>query len=251
MKLTGKFALVTGAAGGIGLAIARQLVDAGAAVFITDVQPGVLTVLADAPEVTARHHDVTRESDWQQVLAAVQARYGRLDILVNNAGTVSGQSIADTDLDTWNRVLAINLTATMLGCRFGIETMRHNPAGSCGSIINIASTTSCPDFSSDAAYTASKAAVVALTRSVATWCALERLNIRCNSLHPGATYTAILQAHGHANPARFDMFAGMGRKGALDEVARQALFLAANDSGFSSGAQFAVDGGISSAHPSL
>jgi NAD(P)-dependent dehydrogenase (short-subunit alcohol dehydrogenase family) len=187
-------------------------------------------------------------------MAMVRQRFGRLDVVINNAGIVSNQSIVETDMDTWNKLLGVNLTSVMLGCRSAIEIMRNNPGGSCGSIVNVGSTTSFLGLPNDAAYTATKTAVVGLTKSVATWCALEKLNIRCNSLHPGAIYTAILKAHVEQNPALYDIFSNMaplGRMGKLEEVANLALFLASDDSSFSTGAQFVADGGLSIAHPTM
>ena len=96
--------------------------------------------------------------------------------------------------------------------------------------------------------------MVGLTRSIATWCALEKLNIRCNTMHPGPIYTAILKAHVDEDPALYDVFsnmAPMGRMGTLEEVANLALFLASDDSSYSTGAQFVADGGISMAHPTM
>jgi len=254
MKLSGKVALVTGAAGGIGLAIARKFAGEGATLVMTDIQEQELATVSAGLDAVSLVHDVSREPDWQIVMDMIGGRFGRLDVLVNNAGIVSNKSIAETDIETWNRVVGVNLTGVMLGCRFAIDIMRHNPGGSCGSIINIASTTSFLGLANDAVYTATKTAVVGLTRSIATWCALERLGIRCNTLHPGAIYTAILKAHVDEDPALYEVFsnmAPMGRMGTVDEVAALALYLASDDSSFSTGAQFVADGGISMAHPTM
>jgi len=254
MKLSGKVALVTGAAGGIGLAIAKKFAAQGANVIMTDIQAEELATVSGALNAVSMVHDVSQESEWQNVMDMVKQRYGRLDVLVNNAGIVSNMSILEIDTETWNKVLGVNLTSVMLGCRFAIEIMRHNPGGSCGSIINVASTTSFLGLANDVVYTATKTAVVGLTRSVATLCALEKFNIRCNTLHPGAIYTAILKAHVDEDPALYDVFsnmAPMGRMGTVDEVANLALFLASDDSSFSTGAQFVADGGITMAHPTM
>jgi len=254
MKLSGKVSLVTGAAGGIGLAIARKFREEGASVIMTDIQEELLASESADLNALSLVHDVRVESDWQTVMDTIWKRFGRLDVLVNNAGIVSNKSIAETDIDTWNHVVGVNLTSVMLGCRFAIDLMRNNPGRSGGSIINIASTTSFLGLANDAVYTATKTAVVGLTRSVATWCALERLGIRCNTLHPGAIYTAILKAHVEEDPALYEVFsnmAPMGRMGTVEEVAELALFLASDDSSFSTGAQFVADGGITMAHPTM
>jgi len=254
MKLSGKVALVTGAAGGIGLAIGKKFCDEGASVVMTDIQAKELTAVCGKLGTVSMVQDVSQESEWRKVIDMIRESHGRLDILVNNAGIVSNKSIAETDMDTWNTVVGTNLTSVMLGCRFAIELMRNNPGGSGGSIVNIASTTSFLGLANDLVYTTTKTALVGLTRSVATWCALERLNIRCNTLHPGAIYTAILKAHVDEDPALFDVFSNMapvGRMGTVEEVANLALFLASDDSSFSTGAQFVADGGISMAHPRM
>ena len=254
MKLSGKVAVVTGAASGIGLAIAKKFVGEGADVVMTDIQEHELAKASDELGVVSAVQDVSSESEWRKLMDMVKDAFGRLDVLVNNAGIVSNKSIAETDMDTWNRVVGVNLTSVMLGCRFAIEVMRNNPGGSAGSIVNIASTTSFLGLANDLVYTTTKTGVVGLTRSVATWCALERLNIRCNTLHPGAIYTAILRAHVEEDPSLFDVFSNMapvGRMGTVEEIANLALFLASDDSSFSTGAQFVADGGISMAHPTM
>ena len=252
-------ALVSGANRGIGFAIADQLARKGLRVIIgarnerkgLEAQKQLVTKGLDV------HFTLLDVADALSISAAVgriDDTFGRLDVLINNAGIVSNKSIAETDMDTWNRVVGVNLTSVMLGCRFAIEVMRNNPGGSIGSIVNIASTTSFLGLANDLVYTTTKTGVVGLTRSVATWCALERLNIRCNTLHPGAIYTAILQAHVEDDPALFDVFSNMapvGRMGTVEEIANLALFLASDDSSFSTGAQFVADGGISMAHPTM
>ena len=184
----------------------------------------------------------------------IAEHYGRLDVLVNNAGIVSGQSIDVTQLESWNRVFAVNVTGVMLGTRFAIEQMRANPDGEGGSIINLAPATSFLGFGDDAAYTASKHALVGLTRSSAAHAAQEGWNIRINSLHPGPTDTALFRRQVEAQPQVLDAFRAMSPRGRLakpDEVAGLALHLASDDSAFSTGAQFVVDGGLSSTHPSM
>ena len=151
-------------------------------------------------------------------------------------------------------MVATNLTGVMLGCKHGIERMKNNPEGSGGSIINVGSTTSFLGLAFDLAYTTTKTGLVGLTKSVSTWCAENRLNIRCNSLHPGAVYTTILRSHVEENPEMFEVFSNMapvGRMGTVEEIAKLALFLASDDSTFCTGGQFAADGGISTAHPSM
>jgi NAD(P)-dependent dehydrogenase (short-subunit alcohol dehydrogenase family) len=244
MRLAGKVALVTGAASGIGAAIARRFAAEGAIVHAAD--------LADGGGLLRL--DVTREEDWQAAMARIASDHGRLDVLVNNAGIVSNLAIDAMTLAMWNRVMAVNVTGAMLGCRAAIALMCDRDAGSSASIINIASTTSFLGLANDVVYTASKAAVVGLTKSVATWCALQGLPIRVNTLHPGATLTAILRDHIAARPemkAAFDRMAPIGRMADPDEQAALAVFLASDDSSYSTGAAFVADGGLTAAHPTM
>lgn len=253
-RLKGKIAVVTGGGSGIGEAIVKRFVEEGASVIMTDRDETAGNAVAAETGVQFLLHDVASESGWTEVMKATRERFGYLDILVNNAGIVSNQSIGQTDLDTWNRILAVNLTGAMLGCREAIPLMQYKPGGANGSLLNVASTVALLGLAFDAAYTASKAAVVGLTKSVAAWCASEGLDIRCNSLHPGATYTAILQSHVAADPALYDKFSQMapvGRMARVEEIANLALYLASDESSYSTGGQFVVDGGITSTHPSM
>ena len=253
-KLAGKVALVTGGATGIGRGIVEAFLAEGGLVVFSDIDVG--TGKRTARETGADFHfqDVADAAAWVPLMASVRKAHGRLDIMVNNAGVISNQSIDEVDMDTWNRVVGTNMTGVMLGCKHAIQAMKENPGGSSGSIINIGSTTSFLGLSNDLVYTATKTALLGITKSVATWCAREGLNIRCNSLHPGAIYTDILKSHIDEDPAMFDVFSKMapvGRMGTVGEVAKLAVFLASDDASFSTGAQFVADGGISSAHPSM
>ena len=251
-RLSGKVAIVTGAASGIGEAIVRRFADEGARVIATDILDGSAVAADTGAEFF--QHDVANGGDWKRVMDSIADHYGRLDVLVNNAGIVSGQSIENTQLENWNRVFAVNVTGVMLGTRFAIEQMRANPERPGGSIINLAPSTSFLGFGDDAAYTASKHALVGLTRSTAAHSAQEGWDIRINSLHPGPTDTALFRRQVEAHPEILDAFRAMSPRGRLakpDEVAGLALHLASDDSVFSTGAQFTVDGGLSSTHPSL
>ena len=136
--------------------------------------------------------DVSSEESWQSLESKIQNDGRQLDILVNNAGIVSGLDITAVTVEAWQRLMNINLMGMMLGCHTAIALMRDNPGGAGGSIINTASSTSYLAIP-DVAYTTSKAGVVGLTKSVAVHCANEGFNIRCNSIHPGATLTNILK----------------------------------------------------------
>jgi 3(or 17)beta-hydroxysteroid dehydrogenase len=253
-RLAGKLALITGGASGIGAAAARLFAAEGAGVIVADIQADLGAAVAREIDGLFVALDVADPNAWSAAMAAAEARYGRLDVVFNNAGVVSGQSIEDVDLSTWNRVLGINLTGVMLGCRHGIALMRRNPGGSGGSLINTASTAAYAALPGDAAYSATKSAVRMLTKSVAVHCARAGYNIRCNSLHPGATDTPILAPALQARPELLSTFHGMsptGRMGRPEEIAAMAVFLASDHASYVTGAEFLVDGGMMAVHPGL
>lgn len=251
-RLAGKVAIVTGGASGIGAAAVRRFRAEDAEVLLCDLDAEGGERVAQDYGAMFQKHDVTVEDDWQQAIDLILSRHGRLDVVLNNAGIVSHQDIAATTIESWQRVVAVNLTGPMLGCRFGIEAMRKNPGGAAGSLINVGSTTSFLGLANDLVYTTTKSGIVGLTRSIASWCAIEGLNIRCNSLHPGTTRTEILRKVFAENPdveAKVNAMSPMGRMAEADEIASLALYLASDDSSYSTGAQFLADGGLSNAHP--
>ena len=233
----------------------RRFRGEGAQVLSTDVQVELgARVAADVGAVFLRQ-DVADEAGWSAVMALARDRLGRLDILVNNAGIIGGKSIGEVDLATWNRIIGVNLTGVMLGCQQAIEVMRRNPGGPSGSIINIASTAAYAAMPYDVAYSASKSGVRLLTKSVAVWCAREKLNIRCNSLHPGPIQTSMLEAAALAQPdpaaqiAQFASMSPMGRLGSVEEIAAMAVFLASDEASYVTGGEYSVDGGTMAGHP--
>lgn len=248
-RLAGKVALVTGAASGIGAACARLFAAEGARVVVTDVQAD--KGQAVAAEVGGRFfvHDVSDEAHWTRVIAEALAAYGRLDVLINNAGVFIPQTIEDSTLDVWNKVLGVNLTGVMLGCKHGLGAMKANPGGPTGSIVNVSSITGFIGLASAAAYTASKGGVRLLTKSVAVHCARTYRTIRCNSLHPGTIDPPMNQAAFDASGdpdgmrAMFDGMQPIGRMASAEEMARCALFLASDDSSFVTGTELLADGG--------
>jgi len=196
--------------------------------------------------------DVASAEGWEALQSRVNDDYGQLDVLLNNAGVVSNLSIADVDVGSWDRLLGINLTGVMLGCQMAIALMRKGVGG--GSIVNTASSTSFLAIPGDVAYTTSKAGVVGLTKSVAVFCATEGLDIRCNSIHPGPTPTAILRGAIEAAPEiepLLNRMSPMGRMGRVEEVAAMALFLASDEASYCTGGQFPVEGGTVSEHPRM
>ncbi|QIQ87634.1 SDR family oxidoreductase [Erythrobacter sp.] len=250
--LSGKAALVTGCASGIGAATVRRLAADGAQVFGTDLDASRGKALCE--EVGARFavQDVSDRALWPEIVAQAVDAFGRLDILVNNAGMVTGKSIGEVDDDTWDRVLAVNLTGTMAGCRAAIAAMKGNPGGAKGSIINIASTTAMAPLPTDVGYSASKGAVRVMSKSVATWCAKQGFDIRCNTVIPGATETGILDAAEVDMPglkAAVAATSPMNRLADPAETAAAIAFLASDECPFMTGAEMLVDGGALSIHP--
>lgn len=254
--LSGKVAIVTGCASGIGAATVRRFVADGAKVLGTDVDAARGKALCHELGAGFAVQDVADRALWPVVVARAVEEFGRLDILVNNAGMVSQAGIGDLDdaamFAAWDRVLAVNLTGTMAGCRAAIAAMRENPGGANGAIVNIASTTAIAPLPTDVGYSASKAAVRALSKSVATWCAKQGLAIRCNTVIPGATHTGILDAAEAHMPG---LIAAVARTSPLDrladpsETAAAIAFLASDECPFMTGAEMLVDGGALSIHP--
>lgn len=248
-RLIGKTALITGAARGIGEAIARRFAAEGALLWVTDIDPAAKDV-ADSIGGHFALLDVTDEAAWDLVMAQV----GALDILVNNAGITGFEGAPaahdpeHASLADWRHVHAVNLDGTFLGCRAAIRAMR--PAGT-GSIINISSRSGIVGIPAAAAYASSKAAVRNHSKSVALWCAQAGLAIRCNSIHPAAIMTPMWEPMLGTTPAEreaainaFVANTPLKRFGTADEVAAMAAYLAADESAYVTGSEFHIDGGI-------
>ncbi|ATW02670.1 glucose 1-dehydrogenase [Sphingorhabdus sp. YGSMI21] len=251
-QLEGKIAIVTGGASGIGAATVERFVREGAKVLSTDVQEALGQSVAEEAGALFMVQDVADAQSWDGVMEKARSEFGRLDILVNNAGIVIGKTIEDVDLESWHHLLGINLTGVMLGCQKAIAAMKANPGGSCGSIINIASTSAFAALPGDVTYTASKSAVRMLSKSVAVHCAQAGLNIRCNNLVPGATHTGIIDTAAKSVPGMVEMAAAMSplnRIGQGSDLAAAAVYLASDDSSFVTGSDLLVDGGMLAVHP--
>jgi 3(or 17)beta-hydroxysteroid dehydrogenase len=248
-RLAGKTAFVTGAASGIGRAIARRFAAEGARVALADIDETGGAVLAGELGAAAffLRHDVTEEADWIANLARAVAALGRLDILVNNAGIGPAGTIEKTSLAEWRRVHAINLDGVFLGCKHGIAALRQSGGGS---IVNLSSVAGLMGTPTLAAYGSSKAAVRQLTKSVALHCAARRDAIRCNSIHPAFAATPMVEAMIAQSKAPERTRAALaeqiplGRLGEAEEVASLALYLASDESSFVTGGEFVIDGGL-------
>lgn len=254
-RLRDKVALVTGAARGIGEAIARAFVREGAYVLVTDVDEprGREVVRSLAPRAEWRHLDVREETEWVAVTDACLAAHDRLDVLVNNAGVTgleSGTVLHDPEhaaLADWREVHRTNVDGTFLGCKHAIRAMRRRGAGA---IINLSSRSGIVGIPAAAAYAASKAAVRNHTKTVALYCAGQGLAIRCNSLHPAAILTPMWEpllgtgAEREANLRAFVADTPLRRFGTVEEVAALAVLLASDEVPYMTGAELHVDGGI-------
>ena len=255
-KLAGKIALVTGGASGIGRAIAERLQSDGARVVISDVQSSLGSSVAAETGLDFLEQDVTDESQWAEVVRTIRGSYGGLHMLVNNAGILSPPSpIANPEtarLSDWRKIFAVNMEGVFLGCRAAIPAISSSGGGA---IINISSVAALLATPFAAAYGASKAAVRHFTKSVAQHCAEKKLNIRCNSVHPGIVRTAALdRAYAEAAESRgvgIETILAERREtvpigdfGSLHDIAAGVAFLASEDARHITGVQLVIDGGM-------
>ena len=250
MRLDGKVALITGGGSGMGKVAAELFATEGARIVLTDVndEAGEATAAGIGGSARYVHADVSVEAHAERMVAETVAAYGRLDILYNNAGIMplDDGSITEADGEIWDAVLGVNVKGVAYGCKHGIPAMLANGGGS---IINVASFVAWMGAAtSQTAYTASKGAVLAMTREVAVEYA--RRGIRCNALCPGPIETPLLLAllSDEEKKQRRFVHIPMGRLGRAEELAKAALFLASDDASFMTGASLIVDGGITAAY---
>ena len=242
MRLDGKVALVTGGARGMGESHARKFVAEGAKVVITDVldEDGTSVAKDLGDDALYLHHDVTDEEQWNAAVAATTDRFGRLDVLVNNAGILHLMPIAMTDVADYRRVIEVNQVGVFLGMKAVTPAMAANKSGS---IINISSLAGMVGAQGHVAYCASKWAVRGMTKVAAL--ELAPLGIRVNSIHPGLIDTPMVDAYREVGIADAALAAvPLGRMAEADDVSELALYLASDDSRYSTGSEFIVDGGM-------
>ncbi|HEY2300908.1 MAG TPA: glucose 1-dehydrogenase [Acidimicrobiales bacterium] len=242
-RLAGKVALISGASRGQGEAEARLFVSEGAEVILGDVLDkqgeAVAEDLGDA--AIYRHHDVTSESDWADIVAAGRQEFGHIDVLVNNAGVFRVMSMLDTSLEEYRRVTEINQTGVFLGMKAVAPVMIEQGRG--GSIINISSVAGLRGAATTFAYGASKWAVRGMTKGAARELAPHQ--IRVNSVHPGLISTTMLEEFDRLGTREhLKTLVPLGQESGPEEVAKLVLFLASEDSRHSTGAEFVVDGGM-------
>jgi NAD(P)-dependent dehydrogenase (short-subunit alcohol dehydrogenase family) len=255
MRLDGKIALISGAARGIGGAIAAAFIQEGAIVWLSDIRDKEGAALAKKLGRNARyvHLDVVSEADWIAAIAALVSRDGQLDVIVNNAGITgleNGDETHDPEtasLDGWRRVHATNLDGVFLGCKHAIRAMRPHRSGS---IINVSSRSGQVGIPAAAAYASSKAAVRNHTKTVALYCAEQGLKIRCNVILPAAVLTPMWEPMLGDGPDRArnmtDIVADtpLRRFAEPSEVAALAVLLASDEATYMTGSELTIDGGL-------
>ncbi len=250
-RVSGKIALVTGGALGLGKAISQLLAKEGAKIVVTDIKEvegkAVVEAIKQAGgEAIFLKQDVVNEDEWKKVISETERTFGGLDILVNNAGVVLMKSIEDTSLKEWKWLHGINLDAVFLGTKYGIQLMKKSGGGSIVNISSIEGIIADPNLF---AYNSSKGGVRLLTKSAALHCAKAGQNIRINSVHPGYTWTPMVEQ-------AIDELGGtqeivdqvkalhpIGRYGQPIDIANGVLFLASEESSFMTGSELVIDGG--------
>ncbi|MBB6245536.1 SDR family oxidoreductase [Rhodanobacter sp. A1T4] len=253
-RVAGKKAFITGAAGGLGAAMAHLLARHGAKVFLTDINEEAVYAVATA--INAEHgktvawsaaQNVRDEERWQSALAEADSSMDGISVLVNNAGIGAIGGVETLQPKEWHRVMGVNVDAVYLGCKYALPLLRqHQP----GSIINISSMAAYkidPDYT---VYNASKAAVASLSKSVALDCARQKMDVRCNSIHPSFIRTGIVepffeQLGEEEAIKKLTRGVPLRRLGEVDDVAYAVLYLASNESRYITAAEFRIDGGAS------
>jgi NAD(P)-dependent dehydrogenase (short-subunit alcohol dehydrogenase family) len=233
-KLKGKVVLVTGGARGIGAGIATAMAAEGAHVVVTDIDLGAASVLA-----------LNLRTKGASVMEKTWREFGPVDVLVNNAGILMVQSIAETSIETFRKVSAVNTDGTFLGIKHAFAAMGERG----GVIINVSSIGGMIGAANQIAYCASKGAVRQMTKCAAIEAATLGLRIRCNSIHPGVIDTPMTQTHygfgaGIGMEQAFSSLIPSGRLGTADDVGQAAVYLASDDSSYINGAELVVDGGV-------
>ncbi|CAH0991015.1 Cyclopentanol dehydrogenase [Sinobacterium norvegicum] len=254
-RLNHKIVLVTGAARGIGQAIAELFCQEGAVVILSDINDelGKNVTAAITGQAEYQHLDVSKAEHWARVSDHIKQTYGRLDVLVNNAGitgfleATGPHDPENLDMESWHQVHRVNTDGTALGCKTAIALMKKSTAAS---IVNLSSRSGIVGIPGAAAYAASKAAIRNHSKTVALYCAEQGYPIRCNSIHPGAILTPMWDAMLGEGEAREQAIKGIARDVPLNtmgepiDVAYAALYLASDESKYVTGIELNIDGGI-------
>jgi 3(or 17)beta-hydroxysteroid dehydrogenase len=248
-RLEGKVALVTGGTSGIGAGTVRRLVAEGARVAFTGSNSEAAAKICAATGASFHPHRVQDATSWQPLMDELLANYGRLDIAFANAGVEAGDgSIESIKLEGWSNILDINMTGVMLTVRAAVMLMTNNPGGPSGSIIVNSSMNAHRAMGNFMAYSVSKAAVVAIVKSVAVHCGNQGYRIRCNAILPGVVETDMIKGVIDRAPdptaarASFEGMAPLKRMAQVEEITGLVTFLASDEAAFISGAEYVIDG---------
>jgi len=250
-RVQDKVAIVTGGASGVGKADCLLLAREGAKVVLTDIDEkhgeAVARQISDAGGAAKFvRHDIASEPDWQNVIKLTKEAFGGLDVLVNNAAILAYGNIEDTTLEGWQKIQRVNSDGYFLGCKHAFAAMKERGGGS---IINMSSISGIGGVSSFCAYSASKGAVAALTRSIAAHARMNHIKIRCNSIHPDGIKTPMVfnlqaQSGGKTSAVREkDPKQLMARFSEPEDIANLVLFLASDESRMIQGAELRIDNG--------
>lgn len=253
-RLENKVALITGAGNGIGEVTAKLFVEEGASVVICDINEEdgnrvQAEIEKDFPgKAIFQKVDVSKEADWEACIAATKAKFGKVNIVVNNAGVSFRETVAELDMDIWNKTVGVNQLGVALGMKYGIAAMREN-----GEPCAIVSTCSVDGLCGDSVfftYCATKAAVEAMTKCAALYCCDEKLNIRVNAVAPGYILTPMAEEDARQNGQTLEEYSAeagamhpMGRLGMPIDIAKAYLYMVSDDAAFTTGTTLAVDGG--------
>ncbi len=248
-RLEDKVALVTGGTSGIGAGAVERLAAEGARVWFTGSNAEAAQSLADRCGAIFRSHRVQDAAAWPALIDALLAAEGRLDFAFANAGTEAGDgSVESIDIEGWNKVIAVNQTGVMLTIQHAILAMKLNPDGPVGSIVVNSSMNAHRAMGNFVAYSVSKAAVVALTKSAAVHCGNQGYRIRVNAILPGVVETALIQnlidqtADPVATRKAYEGMSPLKRMARVEEIAGLVAWLASDESAFVSGSEYVIDG---------
>ncbi len=249
-RVAGKVVIVTGVASnpGIGRTTAITLGREGARLMVTDIDADGADECARAireagGEAVSMQQDVTDEETWKAVIRETVGAFGRLDVLVNNAGIAVLQRVEEMSLKDWRRQIQVNLTSVFLGCKHAMPVMRGSGGGA---LINLSSVAGLVGMATCGAYGAAKGGVRIMSKAIAVEGAPD--NIRCNSVHPGVIWTNMqARATGQTDPSGVRVGperVPLGRVGQPEDIANCILYLASDEAGYVTGAEFTVDAGL-------
>jgi NAD(P)-dependent dehydrogenase (short-subunit alcohol dehydrogenase family) len=248
-RLEGKVALVTGGPSGIGAGTVKRLSADGARTIFTGSNAGAAAALVKETGATFMPHRVEDAESWPTLMAAIASQFGRLDIAFANAGTEHGDgSVEDISIEGWNNIIGVNQTGVMLTVQHAIRLMKANPEGATGSIIINSSMNANRAMGNFMAYSVTKAAVVALTKSAAVHCGNQGYKIRVNAILPGVVETAMIcnLIDGAPDPAAaraaYEGMSPLKRMARVEEIAGLVAYLASDEAAFISGSEYVIDG---------